>query len=61
MGPKFPDTTRPEAVSPERAAILWSVSRSTILRLIHRKQLPAYRVGRQWRIKLIDLRRLNPN
>lgn len=46
-----------EAVSPQRAAVLLSVSESTILRLIKSRKLPAIRVGRQWRISLADLKK----
>ncbi len=48
---------RAEAVGPRKAAELMDVSEATIIRLIHRGQLPATRIGRQWRILLADLKR----
>jgi excisionase family DNA binding protein len=36
------------------------VSASTILRLIRNGQLPAIRIGRQWRVLMSDLRRGTP-
>jgi excisionase family DNA binding protein len=48
---------RPEAVSPQRAAILMDVSESTIRRLIRAGKLPATRLGRLWRILITDLRK----
>jgi excisionase family DNA binding protein len=48
---------KPETVSPQRAAVLMAVSESTVLRLIRARKLKAIRFGRQWRIKISDLRR----
>jgi excisionase family DNA binding protein len=50
-------SSRAEAVSPQKAAALMDVSESTILRLIRSGKLKATRIGRQWRIAIVDLRR----
>ena len=48
---------RAEAVSPQKAAALMDVSEATILRLIRSGKLKATRIGKQWRIAIVDLRR----
>jgi excisionase family DNA binding protein len=48
---------RPEAVSVQKAAELMAVSENTILRLVQAGKLKATRIGRQWRILIVDLKR----
>jgi len=55
--PELRRAVRPEAVGPGKAARLLDVSESTIRRQIRSGQLPAFQVGKQWRILLTDLRR----
>jgi excisionase family DNA binding protein len=39
----------------QEAAVLLQVSKRTLERLISRKELPAFKVGRQWRIQESEL------
>lgn len=51
------DTPKAEAVGPRKAAALMDVSEATILRLIRAGKLRATRIGKQWRIAIVDLKR----
>lgn len=51
----MPDKPRPEAISILKAAALMDVHPETIRRLIKSGQLPAIRLGGQWRIRLSQL------
>jgi excisionase family DNA binding protein len=44
-----------QTLSIEKVADLWDISVSTLRRMIKRKELPAIKVGGQWRIRLTDL------
>lgn len=55
--PPPPRVKAREAVGPADAATLMDVSESTIYRLIRSGRLKATRIGAQWRILIIDLRR----
>jgi excisionase family DNA binding protein len=48
----------PDVISIQDAARMLSVSHMTIRRLIAAGKLPAGKVGRQWRIKRVDVERL---
>lgn len=53
---------RPECISVQKAACLLDVHEDTILSLIRRRSLRAFKVGQRWRIHrsdLIEYRRLN--
>lgn len=48
----------PGVLSPEQVGELLGVHTRTVLRMIHRGELAAFKVGQQWRIKGETLRQL---
>ena len=51
-------TTTEEIVGVDEAAAILRVHRNTILAQIHRGEIPAARVGQQWRIRRADINAL---
>jgi len=52
---KFADLPRPSYMTTDEVLSYLKVNSRTIYRLIHRGELPAVRVGRQWRFRQTDL------
>ena len=48
----------PGTLSPEQVADLLGVHHRTVLRMIHRGELAAFKVGQQWRITSDTMRKL---
>jgi excisionase family DNA binding protein len=60
MGNKIPE----QLLTPEQVAEYLNVDKFTVYRLVNQKQLPAFKVGGQWRFKrkmLEDWLRKNAN
>ena len=55
MTSKFADLPRPSYMTTDEVLSYLKVNSRTIYRLIHRGELPAVRVGRQWRFRQTDL------
>lgn len=47
----------PEFLTTKELCDRLRVTKATVLAMIHRKELPAYRVGVQWRVRQADLER----
>lgn len=49
-----------EFLTPQQAAKLLNLPTHTVLKMIHRKELPAIKVGTRWRIPKSELIKLIP-
>jgi len=56
----YPTLSNSEAVRVETAAQLLNVAPSTVRHWIKTGQLPARKIGRFWRMRVEDIRRLDP-
>ncbi|MBD3245678.1 MAG: helix-turn-helix domain-containing protein [Candidatus Omnitrophica bacterium] len=49
--PKQPNQDRPQIMTPKETAQYLGVHLMTVYRLIHKGELPGFKIGGQWRIK----------